>query len=59
MTSSSAGVTASATASSQASSPAAATTSHSSASGRIEGDMRIMMALTAMAGIVVIAFFAV
>jgi hypothetical protein len=42
-----------------ASSSAAAATSHSSASGRIEGDMRIMMALAAMAGVIAIAFFAV
>jgi len=36
-----------------------AASSHSSASGRIEEDMRIMMAVAAMAGVVAIAFFAV
>jgi hypothetical protein len=41
------------------SSVAATATSHSSASGRIDGDMRIGMALAAMLGVVLIAFFAV
>jgi hypothetical protein len=53
---------ASATGSGQASSSAggtAAATSATSASGRIEGDMRVIMALTAMVGVVAIAFFAV
>ena len=36
-----------------------AATSHSSASGRMEGDMRIMMAVAAMVGVVAIAFFAI
>jgi len=46
-------------ASASSSSSAAAATSHSSASGRVDGDMRIEMALAAMIGVVFIAFFAV
>jgi hypothetical protein len=47
------------TAGGAATSSAATGSSHSGASGRIEGDMRIMMAVGAMAGVVAVAFFAV
>jgi len=39
--------------------PAGSATGATSASGRIEGDMRVMMAIAAMVGIIAVAFFAV
>jgi len=58
-TASHASSTASAASSVGAGVPTAAASSATSASGRIEGNMRVMMAIAAMVGIIAVAFFAV